>query len=43
MLAIIDRSDEAVSDLSQLSPQDFYAFADAEDKVHLRWSEVCAA
>ena len=43
VLAIIDRSDPAVHDLSELSTQDFYAFADEDDRVHIRWIEVRAA
>jgi len=43
VLALIDRGDPAVHDLSELSPQDFYAFADDEDRVHIRWLEALPA
>lgn len=40
MIAIIDRSDAAVADPSEFSDSDFYALADAEGVVHIRWKEV---
>ena len=43
ILAVIDRSDEAVTDPSYFSPQDFYALADETGKVHIRWIDVRTA
>ena len=40
---MIDRSDEAVTDPSYFSPQDFYALADETGKVHIRWIDVRTA
>ena len=36
VLALIDRS----HDSSDFSPQDFYAFADVEGQVQIRWMKV---
>jgi hypothetical protein len=43
VLALIDRSDAAVDELSEMSPEDFYAFADADDRVHIRWLDALPA
>jgi len=43
VLALIDRADEAVTDMSELSSEEFYAFADAEGRVHIRWIDALPA
>ena len=43
ILAIIDRSDPVVFDPSQHSPQEFYALADENGVVHIRWIEALPA
>jgi len=37
VIALIDRGDAAVTDLSQYQNSEFYAFADPEGQVHIRW------
>lgn len=37
VIALVDRSDAAVSNPSEFVNSEFYAFADTEGKVHIRW------
>ena len=42
LIAVIDRSDPVVTGEEPFSPQDFYAFRDAEGMVQIRWVEVAS-
>jgi hypothetical protein len=37
LVALIDRDDEAVHDPGAMDSQKFYAFADPESTIHIRW------
>jgi hypothetical protein len=37
VLALIDRGDLATMDRTAYNPQEFYAFADPQGVVHIRW------
>jgi len=39
VLALVDRDDEAVADPAAFQNSDFYAFADENDAVHIRWMQ----
>ena len=43
VLALIDRSDDAVTDPLDVDPQAFYAFADEAGAVQIRWVEALPA
>ena len=40
MIALIDRDDAAALSLDAFDPQKFYAFADENDAVHIRWLDA---
>lgn len=39
VIALVDRDDEAVADPAAFQDSDFYAFADENDAVHIRWMQ----